>query len=234
MISILGTGAKSTMLIAKNLVKKCPDVHDVAVFDKDKNLLAFAKAPNINEIEKFQIHIKTRLAFILFMLVYLILTGLSNPVVSLILLIIIGLNTLYGWEKYSIRCKSTFGMNILATTIAYSTVIYYILNANSLQTIMLQSLIPGMSSILSFIILTLIASLLIGYLISLLTIGDIKVLNKTQCLDLNVESILKNKNIDKYVISKNGDFHQVTVAEKNKKNEKKHSFATENVKHIKY
>ena len=234
MISILGTGAKSTMLIAKKLVKKCPDVHDVAVFDKDKNLLAFAKAPNINEIEKFQINIKTRLAFMLFMLVYLIFSGLSHPIISLIILIAIGLNTIYGWEKYSVRCKSTFGMNFLVTTIAYGTIIYYIVNANKFETIMLQSLIPGMSNVLPFVLLILIATLILGYLISLITVGDIKVLNKTQCLDLNVESILKNKNIDKYVISKNGDFHQVTVAKKNKKNEKKHSFATANVKHIKY
>lgn len=234
MISILGTGAKSTRLIAKNLVKKCPDVHDVAVFDKNKNLLAFAKAPNINEIEKFQINIKTRLAFMLFMLLYLIFAGLSEPIISLVLLVIIGLNTLYGWEKYSVRCKSTFGMNFLITTISYSTVIYYILNANKFEVIMLQSLMPGMSSIVPFVLLILIAALVIGYLISLLTVGDIKVLNKTQCIDLNVENILKNKNIDKYVISKNGDFHLVTAPKKQTKNEKKHSFATEDAKHIKY
>ena len=119
MISLLGTGARSTLLIARNIVKRCADVNDVALFDKHKILLAYAKSPGIEEVEKFRTVAKTRLLIALAMTAYIILAQLTQPLVSYIFLILIGINTLYGWEKYSARCISTFGMNIIITIFSF-------------------------------------------------------------------------------------------------------------------
>ena len=228
MISLLGTGARSTLLIARNIVKRCSDVNDVALFDKHRILLAYAKSPGIEEVEKFRTVAKTRLVIALAMTAYIIVTQLNVPLVSYIFLVLIGMNTLYGWEKYSARCISTFGMNIIITALSYSAITLFIVNANEFEILILKSLAPGIVHFLPFILITLIVTLLLGYLISRFVIGDIKVLNRTECLELNIDAILRNKKIDKYIISKNGDYHKITNIHKKKKvDNKKHSFVTE-------
>ena len=230
-MALLGIGAKSTKYIAKKIIKRCSDTHDVAIFDKYKTLLAYAKSPSAQEIETFRITSKTRLVATLFMMFFIILFQLKYPVVSFTLLALIGINTLYGWEKYSIRCKSTFGMNMIIALISYYTAIYYIFNANHVQLLVIKSYIPGMEQIIPLIILTLILTLFIGYVLSHFTVGDIEVMNKTQCLYLDKDRVLQNKNIDKYVISKNGDYHLINndslSSNKDVKTQKKHNFNTQ-------
>ncbi|MEE3003609.1 MAG: hypothetical protein VX335_04580 [Pseudomonadota bacterium] len=220
MLSILGTGSKSTKYIAKSLIKRCSDVHDVALFSKRKELLAYAKSPTIEEIEKFRTISKTRLVACLFMFFFILITQISYLYISFIFLVLISYNTFYGWEKYSVRCLSTFAMNALITVLTFSVVIYVLYNLSTIDSIAVSALVPLSIKLIPLVTLSTFIAVIMGYLTSLITVGDITVFNKTKCLDFDIDKILENPEIDKYIVSKNGDFNMITNVKKKKKEKK--------------
>ncbi|MBT4884628.1 MAG: hypothetical protein HON55_00570 [Legionellales bacterium] len=218
--------------VVRKLIKSSIDINTVALFNRNKKLLAYGSAPKVHEIEAFRQQSRKRIVICLLLLILIIALKLSTPIFTIIALMYIAANTLFGWNKYAYRCISVFSLNILVTSITYITIILYATNISDFIVVNNIGFLTTHIGIVPAIFLILALSLLCGYYISKYKIGNIKVLAAAECGQLDINKIMKNGEIDKYVIDLNGDVNRVNISASKEKQKTKHTYKTRAPKNI--
>lgn len=223
---------RDSKTVVRKLIKSSVDVKSIALFDRNKNILAYGSAPKSHEIELFRQQSKKRIVICLLLLVLIMAIKLSAPIFTLVALAYVSANTLFGWNKYSYRCISVFSLNILLTAITYIAVILYITNLPVFIVASHIDFLANHINIVPLILLNLTISLFFGYLMSIYMHGDIKVLSVRESNNLDINKIMKNSEIDKYVIDSNGDINRINVSAHKIKKTTRESFKTHVPKNI--
>lgn len=198
-------------VIARKICKKNTDAEAIALFDSDHNLVAYAIPPSIAHIEHFRTQGKKRimLSIILFMVVMY--CNLYAPIISILSLAFIGYNTFYGWDKYRPYCQSVFALNSIITVISYGVAINYVHIYSHASLAIKGLIITNYFHITPVLILLMLLTCALGYIISIMTIGNIDTLTEAERQKITLKKLVANQNIEKYVISENGEYNQLHI-----------------------
>jgi len=200
--------------IARKMVSKGRDIQAVALFNSAHKLIAYATPPGMHDIEHFRTKAKKRIVIMLFMLLFIFLVHSKSPLLCGLALLYVGGNTFFGWDKYHAYCQSTFAFNIGVTFITYSLSLYYAFYFSTTDLAIKSMIVSQYIHPAPLIFILLFTSVLVGYVLSKKYIGYIDTLSPTELQTLTLESIVKNNDIEKYVLTAGGDCNRLIIKNK--------------------